>query len=161
MPVVSLLLVSPKLLLDETFVETDDPRLLKLPNGKLVEDGCVAAALRLNRLLELEVLARDTAMEVKAAFLLKTVPKTGVEVWGGPAAKMLEDVVHTGTSTLDPFFPNPKPKTLLVDGTTAEVVSPEKYKLIKSEMITKQEHVSLVQTCMHILFILYSLTLHV
>ena len=126
LPVSSILLVSPKLLLDETFVEANDPRLLKLPNGKLVEDGCVAAALRLNKLLELEVLARDTAMEAEAAFWLKTVPKTGVEAWGGPAAKMLGDAVLTEKSTLDSLFPNPKPKTLLVDGTTAEELSPEK-----------------------------------
>ena len=131
MPVVSPLLVSPKLLLDETLVAADDPRLLKLPNGKLVEDGCVAAALRLNRLLELEVLARDTAMEVKAAFLLRPVPKTGVEVWGGPAKKMLGDDVLTEKSTLDSLFPNPKPTTLLVDGTTAEELSPEKKKNYK------------------------------
>lgn len=126
LPAVSPLLVSPKLLLDETFVEADDPRLLKLPNGKLVEDGFVAAAVRLNRLLELEVLARDTAMELTAAFWLKTVPKTGVEAWSGPAAKMLGDAVLTETSALDSLFPNPKPKTLLVDGTMAEELSPEK-----------------------------------
>lgn len=126
LPAVALLLVSPKLLLDETFVEADDPRWLKLPNGKLVEDGFVAAAVRLNRLLELEVLARDTAMEVTAAFWLKTVPKTGVEAWVGPAAKMLGDAVLTETSALDSLFPNPKPKTLLVDGTMAEELSPEK-----------------------------------
>lgn len=126
LPAVALLLVSPKLLLDETFVEADDPRLLKLPNGKLVEDGFVATAVRLNRLLELEVLARDTAMEVTAAFWLKTVPKTGVEAWVGPAAKMLGDAVLTETSALDSLFPNPKPKTLLVDGTMAEELSPEK-----------------------------------
>lgn len=126
LPAVSLLLVSPKPLLDETFVEADDPRLLKLPNGKVVEDGCVAATLRLNTLLELEVLARGTAMEVEAAFWLKTVPKTGVEAWVGPAAKMLGDAVLTETSALDSLFPNPKPKTLLVDGTMAEELSPEK-----------------------------------
>lgn len=126
LPAVSLLLVSPKLLLDETFVEADDPRLLKLPNGKLVEDGFVAAAVRLNRLLELEVLARDTAMEVTAAFWLKTVLKTGVEAWVGPAPKMLGDAVLTETSALDSLFPNPKPKTLLVNGTMAEELSPEK-----------------------------------
>lgn len=126
LPAVALLLVSPKLLLDETFVEADDPRWLKLPNGKLVEDGFVATAVRLNRLLELEVLARDTAMELTAAFWLKTVPKTGVEAWVGPAAKMLGDAVLTETSALDSLFPNPKPKTLLVDGTMAEELSPEK-----------------------------------
>ena len=132
--VVSLPLAPPKLLLEETSVEPEDARLLKLPKGKLLEDGCLMAPPRLKRLLELEVLARDAFMDVKAAFLLKTVPKTGVEAWDGarnevvcePVAKMLEDTVVTETSALDSLFPNPELKMLFVDGTTAVVTSPEK-----------------------------------
>lgn len=130
-PVVSLPLAPPKLLLEETSVEPEDPRLLKLPKVKLLEGDCWTAAPRLKRLLELDVLARDAFMEVKAAFLLKTVPKTGVKAWDGamnevvcePVAKMLEGAVVTETPALGSLFPNPEPKMLLVDGTTA---SPEK-----------------------------------
>lgn len=39
---------------------------------------------------------------------------------------MLEDAELTETSALDSFVPNPDPKTLLVDGITAVVASPEK-----------------------------------
>lgn len=78
LPVVPLPLALPKLLLEDTSVEADDPRLLKLPNVKLLEGGCLTAVLRLKRILEL-VLAADASKEVKAALLLKVEPKTGVE----------------------------------------------------------------------------------
>ena len=137
-PVDSLLLASPKLLLEETSVEADDPRLLKPPNVKLSEDGCLTTAPRLKRLLELAVLARVASMEVKEAFWLKAAPKTGVEAWDDvinevvwePVAKMftgvLENAELTETSFLDSLLSNPDPKTLLVDGITAVVASPEK-----------------------------------
>lgn len=129
--VVSLPLAIPKLLLVETSVEPEDTKLPKLPKGKLLEDGCLTAPLRLKRLLELEVLARGAFMD---AFLLKTVPKTGVEAWDGatnevvcgPVAKIPEDTAVTETSALDSLFPNPELKMLLVDRTTAVVASPEK-----------------------------------
>ena len=133
-PVVSLRLASPKLLLEETSVEPEDTRLLKLPKGKLLEDGSLTAPPTLKRLLELEVLARDEFTVGKVAFLLKIVLKTGVEAWDGamkevvcePVPKMLEDAVVTETSALDSLFPNPEPKMLTVDGTTTLVASPEK-----------------------------------
>lgn len=37
-----------------------------------------------------------------------------------------EDAKLTETSALDSLFPNPDPKTLLVDGITAAVAFPEK-----------------------------------
>lgn len=78
-PVISFLLASSKLLLEEAWVEAADPRLLKPPNVKLVEGGCLAASPRYKRLLELEVLDRGAFREVKAAFLLKAKSKAGVE----------------------------------------------------------------------------------
>ncbi len=74
--VVSLPLALPKVLLEGTSAEAEDPRLVKPPNVKLLEGGCLTAAPRLKSILE-PVLAVDASKELDATLLLKPDPKTG------------------------------------------------------------------------------------
>lgn len=76
LPDVSLPLALPKMLLEGTSAEAEDLRLLKPPNVKLPEGGCLTAAPRLKSILE-PVLAVDVSKELDTTLLLKPEPKTG------------------------------------------------------------------------------------
>ena len=141
---VSLPLLVPKTLLDETSAEEEGPKFLKPLNVKLPDDGSFTEATRLERILEL-VFADD---ESKANELLLWKPEleTGFEVCDCPnkddagwelCTKTFADEIAKA-SALVWVVPNPVAKPLLAVDMMEVLASPEDWTVI----IQRQKHQS-------------------